>query len=151
MESRKLQLTGGSTYIVSLPKNWVSSSGLSKNDAVIIMERADGTLLLSPGKKGKRRESTITVAVHRNENPVHVRRRLLGAYIGGCRVIKVKATKDRRIEPEIRNQIREFTSTVIGAVWMVTLPPWIKEARLVITDVGRTSSPTVALTVMVTA
>src|SRR3989454_148627 len=36
MEGRKLQLTGGSTYVVSLPKHWVVDAGLKAGDTVFL-------------------------------------------------------------------------------------------------------------------
>jgi len=114
METRKLQITGGSTHIVSLPKRWITSSGVSKNDSLVIIERSDGTLLLAPERKGKRKESLRTVVVKKGEAPEHLERRLIGAYIAGFRVIAVKAGKGERIEPVVRKQVRSFTSSVIG-------------------------------------
>ena len=39
-EFRKLQVTGGSTIIVSLPKEWVKSNDLKKGDVVSLEELA---------------------------------------------------------------------------------------------------------------
>ncbi len=114
METRRLQLTGGSTYIVSLPKRWVTSSGLSKNDTIIIMEKNDGTLLLSTEGKGKRKESKRSVVVKEEMSPDHMERCLIGAYIAGSRVISVKAESGQRIAPRMREQVRNFASSVIG-------------------------------------
>ena len=47
-EFRKLQVTGGSTIIVSLPKEWVKSNDLKKGDVVSLEELASGDLRLSP-------------------------------------------------------------------------------------------------------
>ncbi|MEM3897476.1 MAG: AbrB/MazE/SpoVT family DNA-binding domain-containing protein, partial [Nitrososphaerota archaeon] len=49
MELRKIQITGGSTYIVSLPKNWAESLGLKPGDYVQILMQPDMSLLLIPG------------------------------------------------------------------------------------------------------
>ena len=43
-EVRKIQLTGGSTYIVSLPKKWITEHGLEARDQVRIEWRPSGTL-----------------------------------------------------------------------------------------------------------
>jgi phosphate uptake regulator len=48
MEVRRIQLTGTSTYIVSLPKKWVEKSKLNKGDPVQIIEQDDSTLTLRP-------------------------------------------------------------------------------------------------------
>jgi len=48
MDIRKVQLTGGSTYIVSLPKSWIRDVGIKANDPIGIMTQNDGTLLITP-------------------------------------------------------------------------------------------------------
>ena len=47
-EYRKLQVTGGSTIIVSLPKDWIKANELKKGDVVSLEELASGDLRLSP-------------------------------------------------------------------------------------------------------
>src|SRR2546421_6137349 len=44
MEGRKLQLTGGSTYVVSLPKRWVLDAGLKAGDTVFLETEGDGAV-----------------------------------------------------------------------------------------------------------
>jgi phosphate uptake regulator len=46
MESRKLQLTGGSTIMVSLPKKWVDKAGLERGAEVVLVPQSNGTLLV---------------------------------------------------------------------------------------------------------
>ena len=36
VEFRKLQVTGGSTYIVSLPKTWIKANNLNPSDIVSV-------------------------------------------------------------------------------------------------------------------
>ena len=48
MEVRKVQKTGGSSYIITLPKEWVNSSNIKKNDALGMIVQTDGTLLITP-------------------------------------------------------------------------------------------------------
>gem|GEM_PF-4482983 len=44
----KIQLTGSSTFIVSLPIKWVREIGLSAGDSVTLTPRPDRTLFISP-------------------------------------------------------------------------------------------------------
>jgi phosphate uptake regulator len=48
MEIRKIQRTGGSTFIVSLPKQWADRVGVTNGMNVGITIRPDGTLLITP-------------------------------------------------------------------------------------------------------
>jgi len=47
-ELRKIQLTGGSTYIVSLPKGWVEGMGLGRGSVVSVSRMDDLTLCIQP-------------------------------------------------------------------------------------------------------
>ena len=51
-ETRKLQYTGGSSYIVSLPKKWIQDLGLKQGDHVIILRQGNSTLQIAPAAKG---------------------------------------------------------------------------------------------------
>ena len=57
---RKLQLTGGSTMIVSLPKTWVKGNRLDKGDVVSIEELASGDLRISP-MQGKDAKTCVSI------------------------------------------------------------------------------------------
>ncbi len=49
---RKVQLTGGSTYMVSLPKDWIELMGLRKGSNVeIIYSPNDYSLIIKPLSK----------------------------------------------------------------------------------------------------
>ncbi len=47
MEKRKLQLVGGSSYMVSLPKDWVRKNNLKQGDELILIE-CDNSLKIIP-------------------------------------------------------------------------------------------------------
>ncbi len=51
-ELRKIQVTGGSTYIISLPKNWVDQMGLKRGSVVSINQRDDRSLTIQPKGSG---------------------------------------------------------------------------------------------------
>ena len=48
MEIRRVQVTGGSSYIITLPKGWVKKSNIQKNDSIGLISQPDGTLLITP-------------------------------------------------------------------------------------------------------
>jgi phosphate uptake regulator len=111
MDSRKIQLTGGSTYIVSLPKSWVTDKGINAGDPIWITPLQDGTLLLSPKlkKEGTSRKKVLNID---SESGEHLVRKLIGMYIAGYNTIEIKSKKS--IKPELSRAIREFTKMVVG-------------------------------------
>jgi len=55
MHRRKIQLIAGTTYSVSLPKEWVRKNNLKEKNEILFYEKNDRTLVISPyaieGKK----------------------------------------------------------------------------------------------------
>jgi phosphate uptake regulator len=47
MDIRKVQVTGGSSYIITLPKDWIDKSHVKKNDPLGLISQPDGTLLVT--------------------------------------------------------------------------------------------------------
>ena len=56
MSVRRVQLTGKSTLIVSLPKKWTKKNGLKKGDSLMIKETKDGSLRITPSQTELRSE-----------------------------------------------------------------------------------------------
>lgn len=113
METRKLQKTGGSTYIVSLPKYWVISSKLREGDPVSMTVGSDGLLTIDPTLGSRKLQSSVDVQVEDEENGTHFLRRLIGLYVSGHDEIVIRARN--RISPEVRKAVRDFTRRVIGS------------------------------------
>ena len=57
MESRKLQKTGGSTLIVSLPKKWAKKNKLSSGSEVKLLQQPNGTMTIDPGQSNPNKEN----------------------------------------------------------------------------------------------
>jgi len=47
MEIREFQFTGGSSYVITLPKEWIESEKIKKNDPSGVEIQPDGTLLVT--------------------------------------------------------------------------------------------------------
>ena len=112
MEMRKVQVTGGSTYIVSLPKKWVNEVGLSPNDTVGIVPQADGTLVLTPRLSAGEEPRTKVFQLMAEPDGRELLRDLIGAYVTGYDIIDVH--QEPRMSTEVRNVVREFIQLVIG-------------------------------------
>ncbi|MEM2906178.1 MAG: PhoU domain-containing protein [Candidatus Bathyarchaeia archaeon] len=60
MEIRKVQESAGSLYL-SVPKGWARRNKVSKGTRIYVVERGDGSLILSPGYRPERPPETATV------------------------------------------------------------------------------------------
>jgi antitoxin component of MazEF toxin-antitoxin module len=69
MEFRKVQRTGGSSYVISLPKEWVQSMNIKKNEPLPIKIQADGSLLILPRPSEEKEPRTKEFNADTIENP----------------------------------------------------------------------------------
>lgn len=120
MEGRKLQLTGGSTYVVSLPKKWVTSAGLRAGDTVFLETEVDGSVSVRPRPADKGAVLTKVFDERSEEHREHLLRKLIGAYITGYGHIEIRFPPEKG--PFVRRVAREFCRMVIG-------PEIIEETR----------------------
>jgi phosphate uptake regulator len=112
MELRKIQVTGGSTHVVSLPKKWVDRTGLGRSDTVAIHEEPDGSLLLIPHSEGRAQSRTLTVQLPDNPSEEEVVRRLVGAYLAGADEIHIRSA--HKMDPKVRQTVRDITRDLVG-------------------------------------
>jgi phosphate uptake regulator len=112
MEIRRVQVTGGSSYIITLPKEWITSLNIKKNDPLGIHIQSDGTLLLSPKMTQEPLQKIKEFDVSKIAKPDYLLQLLIGAYIAGYSSIKI--TSPARMSTAIRNVIRSFTQLAIG-------------------------------------
>ena len=112
MEIRSVQLTGGSSYVITLPKEWVKSSNIKKNDSLGIHIQNDGTLLITPKITEEHIQKIKRFDITNIQKQSYLMRHLIAAYIAGYTMIEVFSTQ--RISPQYRSTIREFTQLTIG-------------------------------------
>lgn len=122
-EVRKLQLTGGSTYIVSLPKGWVERMGLGKGSHVSITRMDDMTLSLRPEGAGREEEPRrAVIAVSDDITPENVVRRVISAYLIGYSMIQIR-NPVKRIDLAQKLAVKDFTrKKLIGTEILSDLP-----------------------------
>ncbi len=112
MELRKLQVTGGSTHVVSLPKKWVDRNHLGRSDAVAIHEEPDGSLLLIPHSEGRPKARSVVVDLPANAPTEEMVRRLVGAYLAGADEMVVRS--ETKMDPKLRAAVRAITRSLVG-------------------------------------
>ena len=92
-EVRKIQLTGGSTYIVSLPKKWITEHGLGAKDQVRIEWRPSGTLRVIADASNVVRNRLVEIDC--SEIPDHmIFDHLVSAYLSGADKIIIHTKND---------------------------------------------------------
>jgi phosphate uptake regulator len=107
MDYRRIQLTGESTYIVSLPKKWVTKNNLNKGDTLSLIETGDEIILRA--KEEKETETEIELG---KKNLDLITRTLITKYIQGYDTVVIKSKG--YITPEIRKGLKDISSLLIG-------------------------------------
>ena len=113
-ETRKIQFTGKSSYIVSLPKDWVKEQGLKQGDAINVARQGSSSLQISPTKSQTRvlqiEDATFEVEPE-DENSLIVRR-LISLYFLGFKTINVKP-KIGGFKPAQRSAVKDAVKKML--------------------------------------
>jgi phosphate uptake regulator len=108
-EQRKLQVTGGSTFILSLPKDWAIRNELKRGSSMVVREEDDGSLSIAPSsfpKKEKQDEAYIKASL--NDNPDAIMRTAISAYLDGYNILHIKAQGQKVLSSKLRNHLKNF-------------------------------------------
>lgn len=122
-ELRKIQVTGGSTYIISLPKTWIDQMGLKRSSVVSIFQRDDMSLSIQPkGMESPDRVRKVIITIQQGEKPDSVVRRMVSSYVNGYNIIQLRST-EKRIDLETRFAIKDFVrKKLVGTEILSDLP-----------------------------
>lgn len=82
MKTRKVQLTGGSTYTISIPKQWANEHGIEAGRQLHLSQNGDGSMLIStvPPEENESTTACITVDKYTEDD---LRRTVHGLYAIG--------------------------------------------------------------------
>jgi len=111
METRKIQVTGKSTYVVSLPKKWVVKVNVRNGDSVALLPLPDGTLLLNPHITNKDREHAKK-AIQVDEDIEQMHRSFIASYLAGYNIFEFRSRSS--MDKEKKAAIRKICKSVIG-------------------------------------
>lgn len=121
---RKLQITGGSTYIISLPKEWITQNNLEKGKSLLIREQEGGSLLVLPPKLEKKEESEEAfIEVNPKEDPNRIIRQTVSTYLVGYNLIHITAQKNQTLSPKQRNSLKIFARNLLVGTEIVIDTP----------------------------
>jgi len=110
---RKIQFTGKSSYIVSLPKGWIIEQGLKQGDQVNVSRQGSSVLEIKPiniSNNKNQEEAIITVSNDDDESAIL--RKIIALYFLHYQTIHIKPKTDR-INPAQRSSIRNAVKNVL--------------------------------------
>jgi len=113
-QTRRLQLTGGSTYTLSIPKNWIDDLELKIGDNVTLIKNLNKTLTILPKLQDDDPSTSCIISISNKDTDEAIRRKIIAIYLSGFKTIKIKA-KGMEILPNHVKTIRELVrSSLIG-------------------------------------
>jgi phosphate uptake regulator len=107
VETRKVQVTGGSTYTVSIPKDWATENGVSAGSEVAFYPEGD-SLFVTPRTEEERTEGVLDIGDLTGDE---LTRAVMTMYVSGFDVITLESS---RITTEQRRTIRTATQGLVG-------------------------------------
>jgi len=112
MTLRKIQLIAGTTYSVSLPKDWVIKNQLKERSEIQITEQNNRTLLISPQTLEQKELKEISIDV--DENIKDITQIIFAVYYLGVETINLSSKKD--LPKDVKAKIRKAMTQLSGAV-----------------------------------
>ncbi|MEM2865506.1 MAG: PhoU domain-containing protein [Candidatus Bathyarchaeia archaeon] len=122
-EIRKVQFTGKSTYIISLPKRWVINLGL-KAGSQLIASQQNNSLILTPKEfaKPSTASTEATIRISNRDHPDTITREIISLYLSGYNNIKIQTTSER-INPFQGNAVKELTRRKLVGTEIISESP----------------------------
>lgn len=108
--TRRLQLTGGSTYILSLPSKWIQKTGLTKGSELEITEENEGLRIGTASSGPQQIIKNVTFPPGTSES--FVERVLTSLYISYFDVLNIQTTDI--MGHKTRDAIKSFARRVMG-------------------------------------
>ena len=103
-------MTGGSTYIVSLPKNWIDELKIKKNSDVTLIKNSNDSITLFQDEQNKKVSELHRLEKMIQKNPLE--EKLLQCIISGYKIIEIR-TKGMEIPSTHRSIIRDLVRTTL--------------------------------------
>jgi len=107
METRKVQLTGGSTFTVSLPKEWATENGVEAGSEVEFHHESNA-LVLTPRRESGRTEGTLEIGDLQGDR---LTRAVMTMYVSGFDIVTLEGDS---ISADQRQAIRNAAQGLVG-------------------------------------
>ena len=112
-QTRKIQFTGRSSYIVSLPKEWIMDQGIKQGDQVTVTRQGSSVLEIRPiNFRRPTTQDAATLVITSKDDKHTITRKLIALYFLRYKTINVKP-KNGRVDPNQRIAIRNTVKKIL--------------------------------------
>jgi phosphate uptake regulator len=113
-QTRRIQISGGSTYTISLPKKWVDELAIKNGDNMTIIKNANRSMTLFTGLDTENSPKKAILTISQKDAEESIRRKIIALYLTGYRTIQV-TSKGVRIPSEHLRLIKDLVrKSMIG-------------------------------------
>ncbi|MFQ5476831.1 MAG: PhoU domain-containing protein [Nitrosopumilus sp.] len=109
-QTRRLQLTGKSTYIVSIPKTWINELQIKQKSDITLVKNLNNSITLFQEDESKKNHAVASIG--KNDSKESIRRKIIAMYLSGYKTIEIK-TKGMEIPSTHRGAIRDLVRTTL--------------------------------------
>ena len=88
-QTRRIQISGGSTYTISLPKKWIDELGIKNGDNMTIVKNANRSLTLFPGLDTEKPTKRAIMTISQKDSDESIRRKIIALYLTGYKTIQI--------------------------------------------------------------
>ncbi|WP_297535663.1 phosphate uptake regulator PhoU [Thermococcus sp.] len=130
MEFRKIQFTGRSSYIISLPKKWIQEHNLKQGDTIPLSINPDGSITIFPREPREVSERKV-LNISREFSPDMAVRLVISAYIQGYDIFEIHLGEEM---PIYKVKIRKVLQSLPGVEIILDEPTRIVAKSLLDED-----------------
>ncbi len=109
MESRKVYKSGGSTYVMSLPKGWVKKLDLKEGDSVFLSKNKNSVTIYPETSENQKEVKVDTKEIPSSDSLIKV---IIAHYLKGAKTIEIIFSDER--SPETRKKLNKILDNLVG-------------------------------------
>ena len=106
-QTRRIQISGGSTYTISLPKKWIDELKIKNGDNMTIVKNANRSMTLYPGIGAETPAKKAIITISQKDSEESIRRKIIALYLNGYKTIQI-TTKGMKILSEHSRLIKDL-------------------------------------------
>ncbi|PTD94113.1 hypothetical protein C9439_04230 [archaeon SCG-AAA382B04] len=109
MESRKVYKSGGSTYIMSIPIDWVRELSLEEGDSVFLSKHQNSVTLYPEDREEENKVKIDTTKIPSYDSLLKF---VIAHYLKGAKTIEILFDDER--DPEIKRKLNKVLDNLVG-------------------------------------
>ncbi len=113
MDTRKIISFGNSSYVISLPKAWISENKLKKGD-VVNLEEKDGEIVLYTGDNGEKKIQPKTVTINIADKDIEmIQTEIISSYLNNYDIMEIRGRMKSESASKVKAILRNLTGIEI--------------------------------------